>query len=85
MYSGHTAVAVTEDEADLDQAETEVSGGHHYKCWLRVQGMTCASCVATCLPVRSALRRTCLAFVREGACSQADTHTDVEFAFTLGP
>ena len=39
-------MAVTEDEADLE-AETEVSGGHHYKCWLRVQGMTCASCVAT--------------------------------------
>ena len=48
LYSEHTAVAVTEDEADLDlEAETEVSGGHHYKCWLRVQGMTCASCVAT--------------------------------------
>ena len=46
MYSEHTAVAVTEDEADLD-LEAEVSGGHHYKCWLRVQGMTCASCVAT--------------------------------------
>ena len=39
-------MAVTEDEADLD-LEAEVSGGHHYKCWLRVQGMTCASCVAT--------------------------------------
>lgn len=46
MYSEHTAVSMTEDEADLDQGETEVAGGH-YKCWLRVQGMTCASCVAT--------------------------------------
>ena len=38
---------MTEDEADNEGGEAAPDGGQHYKCWLRVQGMTCASCVAT--------------------------------------
>ena len=40
-------MAMTEDEADNEGGEAAPDGGQHYKCWLRVQGMTCASCVAT--------------------------------------
>ena len=44
------SIAVTvEDEYDKEEefSETEEIEGDYVKCWLRVQGMTCASCVAS--------------------------------------
>ena len=37
-----------DDEVDIyKKGDNDVDDGQHYKCWVRIQGMTCASCVAT--------------------------------------
>ena len=45
LHPGHTAVTMDTGDGELEAARAPAQGG--YRCWVRVQGMTCASCVAT--------------------------------------
>merc|ERR1719410_1081597 len=45
LHPGHTAVTMDTNEGEQEGARAPAQGG--YRCWVRVQGMTCASCVAT--------------------------------------
>ena len=48
LKSFSIAVSVEEEEEnEEDFSEKEEIEGDYVKCWLRVQGMTCASCVAS--------------------------------------
>ena len=47
LKSFSVAVPLDEDEEDDKDSEKDEIEGDYVKCWLRVQGMTCASCVAS--------------------------------------
>ena len=49
MYNEETILDVDEEDGanSYDTEKVTIEGDEHYKCWIRVQGMTCASCVAT--------------------------------------
>ena len=42
-----TVTIPMEDEEEKEDKNTEDSNAEYEKCWLRVEGMTCASCVAS--------------------------------------